>query len=274
MSYKKDMTRHSRHSWVGYLNLLKHRHFDPDPVEQHQIKIVIRQLNQNYNRLFSNGHSVLYLNDYRNSSYSVMSRSAKALMGYSADRFTDGGVAHSLSIFHPDDLKLFNEQIFPERMQFLKSIAPLDHPNYTFSYNYRVKTPRGNYVSLLQRNSIIRSDEAGNPLLSLGILTDITNYADPNKIIHTIDKVATYGQEEHLKKISCKNYFLNRNGSLSSREKEVLLLMADGLTSKEIADKLHISEYTVINHKRSMQEKTNTNNATGLIAYALKNDLI
>jgi DNA-binding CsgD family transcriptional regulator len=196
-------------------------------------------------------------------------------MGYSADRFTDGGVAHSLSIFHPDDLKLFNEHIFPERIQFLDSIDPSDHPNYTFSYNYRVKTPRGNYVSLLQRNSIIKSDKRGNPLLSLGILTDITNYADPNKIIHTIDKVACNSQEEHLKKISYKNYFLNQNDrSLSSREKEVLLLMTDGLTSKEIANKLHISEYTVINHRRNMQEKTNTNNATGLIAYALKNDLI
>jgi DNA-binding NarL/FixJ family response regulator len=60
----------------------------------------------------------------------------------------------------------------------------------------------------------------------------------------------------------------------SKREKEVLLWMAEGLSSKMIADKLHISEHTVINHRRSMQEKSNKPNATALVSFAIRNGII
>jgi DNA-binding CsgD family transcriptional regulator len=60
----------------------------------------------------------------------------------------------------------------------------------------------------------------------------------------------------------------------SKREREVLLWMAEGLSSKMIADKLHISEHTVINHRRSMQEKSNKPNATALVSFAIRNGII
>ncbi|MET1054476.1 MAG: helix-turn-helix domain-containing protein [Pedobacter sp.] len=60
----------------------------------------------------------------------------------------------------------------------------------------------------------------------------------------------------------------------SKREKEVLLWMAEGLSSKMIADKLHISEHTVINHRRSMQEKSHKPNATALVSFAIRNGII
>jgi len=60
----------------------------------------------------------------------------------------------------------------------------------------------------------------------------------------------------------------------SKREREVLLWMAEGLSSKMIAGKLNISEHTVINHRRSMQEKSNKPNATALVSFAIRNGII
>jgi len=62
--------------------------------------------------------------------------------------------------------------------------------------------------------------------------------------------------------------------TFSKREKEVLQWMAEGLSSKMIAGKLNISEHTVINHRRSMQEKSNKPNATALVSFAIRNGII
>lgn len=57
----------------------------------------------------------------------------------------------------------------------------------------------------------------------------------------------------------------------SSREHEVLTLAADGLTNKEIAYRLGISERTVQFHINSIFNKTTTNSRTEAVALALRN---
>lgn len=61
---------------------------------------------------------------------------------------------------------------------------------------------------------------------------------------------------------------------LTRREKEILQLICDGLSNKEIADRLFISERTVIGHKSNLLAKTNTKSSVGLLSYAIKNRLV
>ena len=60
----------------------------------------------------------------------------------------------------------------------------------------------------------------------------------------------------------------------SPREHEVLTLAADGLTNKEIAYRLGISERTVQFHINSIFNKTTTNSRTEVVALALRNGWI
>lgn len=60
---------------------------------------------------------------------------------------------------------------------------------------------------------------------------------------------------------------------LTPREKEVYQLILDECSNQEIADKLFISVRTVEVHKRNLLEKTGAKNTTGLVLYAVKNDL-
>jgi len=62
--------------------------------------------------------------------------------------------------------------------------------------------------------------------------------------------------------------------SLSKRETEVLQLICQGFTNKEIADKLHISPKTVDNHRTNLLSKTNTKNSAHLVMFAIKHHLI
>ncbi len=61
---------------------------------------------------------------------------------------------------------------------------------------------------------------------------------------------------------------------LSEREKEVLVEVVNGLSNKEIADKLFISIHTVISHRKNISRKLNIHSPAGLTIYAIVNKLV
>lgn len=63
-------------------------------------------------------------------------------------------------------------------------------------------------------------------------------------------------------------------GGLSEREKEILVSVAQGMLNKEIADKLCISIYTVVSHRKNITRKTGIKSVAGLTVYAILNGLI
>jgi DNA-binding NarL/FixJ family response regulator len=78
--------------------------------------------------------------------------------------------------------------------------------------------------------------------------------------------------------IIMKDYFLHMKEPssdydqmpLSSREREVLQLIAEGINTKEIAFKLNISIKTVETHRRQIMQKLNLSNIAELTRYAIK----
>ncbi len=61
---------------------------------------------------------------------------------------------------------------------------------------------------------------------------------------------------------------------LSERETEVLVQLVNGLSSKEIADKLNISTHTVNSHRKNIIEKTGIKSLSGLTIYAISKKII
>lgn len=61
---------------------------------------------------------------------------------------------------------------------------------------------------------------------------------------------------------------------LSSRERDVLIQIANGLSNKEIADVLHLSTHTVMSHRKNIARKLNIHSTAGLTIYAIVNGLV
>ncbi len=61
---------------------------------------------------------------------------------------------------------------------------------------------------------------------------------------------------------------------LTSREREVLQLIAEGQTNKEVANLLNLSVYTVEAHRGKIMEKLNLHNTGDIVRFALRNGLI
>ena len=65
-----------------------------------------------------------------------------------------------------------------------------------------------------------------------------------------------------------------RESCLTAREVDVLHLLAEGLTSNEIATRLQLSPRTVDTHRKNMLKKTGASNAAGLMKYGLQTGIL
>jgi DNA-binding NarL/FixJ family response regulator len=73
-----------------------------------------------------------------------------------------------------------------------------------------------------------------------------------------------------------KNTLEKQHGQpvLTRREKEIVRLIAEGLTNAQISRRLFISVDTVDTHRKNLYTKLNVNNTALLIRYAIENGLI
>ena len=61
---------------------------------------------------------------------------------------------------------------------------------------------------------------------------------------------------------------------LTEREREILQLLCEQLTTQEIADRLFISARTVEGHKSHLLQKTGAKNIAGLVVFAIKYGIV
>jgi DNA-binding NarL/FixJ family response regulator len=70
--------------------------------------------------------------------------------------------------------------------------------------------------------------------------------------------------------VDCKHAVIN----LSDREIEVLELISQGLTNKEIADKIFLSSHTIATHRKNLMKKFQAKNNVDLVISAIKENFI
>jgi len=101
---------------------------------------------------------------------------------------------------------------------------------------------------------------------------------DAIKIIHEGGECYSKMVSDNFLKSYVKKYkaehSLLENKTLTQRELEILKLAAVGLTNKEIADKLFISNKTVDCHKNNIVQKLKLKNTAEMVLYAVKNKII
>ncbi|HTF16648.1 MAG TPA: response regulator transcription factor [Chryseolinea sp.] len=71
-----------------------------------------------------------------------------------------------------------------------------------------------------------------------------------------------------------RNRPLFQQGELTEREREILLLICQELTMKEIGQRLFLSENTVRNHRVNIMDKVGVNNIVGLIKFAYEAGIV
>ncbi len=97
--------------------------------------------------------------------------------------------------------------------------------------------------------------------------------SDQNTLILAIEQVYQTGSfypSETTQMVMQSLKEKSKEDNITPREKEVILLIAEGLTTKEIAARLFLSKHTVESHRQNILLKLNMKNSTELVKYALK----
>jgi DNA-binding NarL/FixJ family response regulator len=107
-----------------------------------------------------------------------------------------------------------------------------------------------------------------------GYILKNTDKEELIEAIHAIFRGRTFLSFEVGQVIKSQTHHNSQLPMLTRREKEVLALVSNGLTTLEIAQKLFISENTVHSHRRNLLDKLNAKNTAALIRFAIDNKLV
>lgn len=118
-------------------------------------------------------------------------------------------------------------------------------------------------------------------LIRIGVNGYLLKNAEKSELleaIHSIMAGNNYFSEETEEKYSHNQLKIEKQAlnltELSSREKEILVLIAHEYNTAEIAEKTFISLNTVNTHRRNLLSKLNAKNTAGLVKYAVENGLV
>lgn len=178
------------------------------------------------------------------------------LLGY---RDEDISLEFIRSLYHPMEAGRIKRII---RAAVLYS---LDHPEDTLgnelSITFRIKKKEGGYIKILDNSSIIEVDKNNKILYVLSRYTDIS-FMDHTDNINWNLKANNLNKEAFKKLI-----YRNEQKYFTKRETEIIQEIANGRSSKEMADKYHISRHTVATHRKQIYYKSNCHNPMELIIF-------
>lgn len=149
--------------------------------------------------------------------------------------------------------------------------------------------------SIADLQMLMRSAEVDVVVVAVGLARDIDGVAELQSVpiigmqstivdgsmLRRFQAVATlYTTDEELHRMIIEavdmlaEHNFSESHELSERERDVLVLVAKGLTNKEIASELNISPHTVISHRKNIVHKTGIRSVAGLTVYAVLNKFI
>ncbi len=120
-------------------------------------------------------------------------------------------------------------------------------------------------------------------LINIGIDGYLLKNSSKEELIDTIEKVSGgekyFSSDITLSLLAEDNTKMEKDSlakgiNLTTREVEIIKLIAEGFTNKEIGQKLFISHRTVDTHRTNLMKKLEVNNVAGLISYAIKKGIV
>jgi DNA-binding CsgD family transcriptional regulator len=215
------------------------------------------------------GPHLCWVLDVRTGGYCFMSSHAEQLLGESPRHFTEGGLAYTNGLLHPDDAGCA-WQLMQAIWQFLLARPAGQRAAYGFSCDYRIRRADGTYLRLLEQSRVLQTDHHGNITHLLGTGTDITHWKESATLVASVASAADGSR------LVCTsdNPVLKPQARISKREQEVMQLIANGFSSRQIADRLYLSLHTVNTHRRNIIGKTHYRSPGGLVRVAVRNGMI
>ncbi|AOW19531.1 LuxR C-terminal-related transcriptional regulator [Urechidicola croceus] len=202
--------------------------------------------------------------------YEFVSDNFEKTLGLDKEKMLSEGLPYYISHYHPDDLPNLMK-ILEDLMLFTMNETTIEErPNLSYSWNYRIRKGDGNYKNMHVHQTPIFFDINNKPIIGFSHNTVVGN----GKAKPMVAICKKLNKKNEFETLFYKNYSKEiLTDNLSNREIDTVRLLALGNTTKEISDKLNISEHTVSVHRKNILKKLNFNTTAEIIKYCNANHL-
>jgi PAS domain S-box-containing protein len=173
------------------------------------------------------------------------------------------------SLLHPDDIE-----------NALATVsAHINGDTEKYECEYRLRHADGHFIWVHSAGKAVERDKEGKAVRIVGMLKDISHskrlVEEAGNIIRRFEAlIKDYAHQLSAQSTSHRHMDEEAVESLSRRQRQVLILIAKGLSSAQIAEALHISTGTAIGHRRDLMRKLDLHTAADVTRFALRNRLI
>lgn len=210
--------------------------------------------------------SIIIVTDFYKKNYYYTSERFNLMFGFKDNKLPDMNQLWYRKRFHPDDYII--NIAGTEFHKFIMKQPIEDRKNFKLTHEFRIKNEANQWVRLLVQDYMLEIDKLGNPWLAMK-LSDTSPMQDINSPATSVCRnILT---NEIIFSLEGKK---NSSENITNREKEILGLIAEGMRSKEIAEKLFISANTVNNHRRNLINKLHVSNSSEAVKLAIKLGII
>lgn len=217
--------------------------------------------------------SIVCIIDITSKKYVYVSDNIQTMLGYHPNEFYHSGFIKTVSLFPEHQLHIVLEHIFPLMFDTIDRYSRLQKAedikiSYCTLFNHKDGTTRW----YLHQITVLNCSGSGNPQLILKQVTEIHDFKQDDSIIMTISLKDNRGVYQNIfkKRFDCEHI----SNPLSPREREIINLMSQGYSSKEIAEALFISDHTVYKHRKNMLQKMNVKRSGELLKKAISIGII
>ncbi len=203
-------------------------------------------------------------------SFEYISKNMTACLGLDKTTLKDGGMKYFWSRIHPDDIDPWL-QALNELMNFtLHEITEKEKKKTSYTWNFRFKNAKDEYVTIIQNTTPLEFDNDGKPIIGLAHYTVLDSKV--NMQVCASAKILNSNGEYETRYFNNFSQKLLTNG-ISNRERDIIRLLLLNNSSKEIAEKLFISSNTVDTHRRNILKKLNISTTGELVAMLKMNTI-
>ncbi len=213
-------------------------------------------------------HQSVYIIDYYKRGFAYVSDNPLLLCGESAESVLKQGYSFYMKHVPMEDLELLLE-VNEAGFKFYNTIPVRERLNYMISYDFHLIQQDKDLMLINHKLAPLILDKDSNIWLALCIISLASNHTSGNITIRKKGE-----SKLHHYDISKKSWYPRSITKLTNRQKEILVLSAQGLTMSRIAEFLYIDITTVKYHKRNIFKKLKVTSISEAITRASNYNLI
>ncbi|MBE8719609.1 response regulator transcription factor [Sphingobacterium pedocola] len=189
-------------------------------------------------------------------------------IGYSKEEVIKNGYGLMLKIHHLKDV-VRGVRGGTRYFKYLYDQAPQNRPFIKVNRTLDLVCKDGKTMFVLAQSIPVLFNENMEPIYMLNIYSDISSMQPTRKYSHYIVDTSDPENPKRIPVFHKEEYKDCFPSTLSPAELKVIDLLAEGMESKEVAEKLFVSEHTVRTHRKNILKKMKCKNMIEVVKTAL-----